>query len=167
MSRDIFIAKVIAPHGLNGEMKVKVEDENDARFIEGRRLYLGRESLPVTVERYRSQGLYGILKLAEFKSINEIDRFRDQLLMADEAELPPLPEGRYYVKDLIGLPVFDQHGRKRGVMKDVLPYDVNDIYVVKTPTGEALIPAVKAIIQSVDLQSGIIVNAIKGLFDEN
>ncbi|MDY3051793.1 MAG: ribosome maturation factor RimM [Ndongobacter sp.] len=166
---DIRIATILAPHGLRGSVKVRVEDENAERFQRGRVLRLSVTHQPVTVSSYRSQGLTGILTLEEFHSIDEVELLRGQELVASEEELPELEEGRYYVKDLIGLSVYDVSGTILGCVQDVLSYASNDVYVVKTPGGkEALLPALRSVVEKIDLENGqMTVRPMKGLFDED
>lgn len=166
---DIRIATILAPHGLRGSVKVRVEDENAKRFQKGRVLRLSATAQPVTVSSYRSQGLTGILTFEEFHSIDEAELLRGQELVAWEEELPELEEGRYYVKDLIGLSVCDVNGTLLGVVQDVLSYASNDVYVVKTPSEkEVLLPALQSVVEQIDLENGqMMIRPMKGLFDED
>ena len=48
--------------------------------------------------------------------------------------------------------VVDQHGAPLGELIDVFPTGANDVYVVKGPQGETLIPATQDTILDVDLE---------------
>src|SRR5258708_23875071 len=71
------------------------------------------------------------------------------MVPADRAE--PLPEGHFYLHDVIGLRAVTAAGEDLGVVSDVLRSPANDIYVV----GNLLIPAVKAIVERIDLAAGL------------
>lgn len=169
MNNSIYVAKIVAVHGLRGAIKVQVEDENPKRFIKGRKLYLGKYDFPVHVESYSSKGLYGILKLEEINSIEEAEKYISSELKTTEEELPKPEEGKYYIKDLIDCRCIDLEENELGILKDVLSYPANDVYVVETPDNKTVyVPAVPAVIKKVDISARkITIDPMKGLFDEN
>ena len=76
-----------------------------------------------------------------------------------------LEEGEYFIADLAGLPVFDaESGREYGKVKEVINRGASDIYVVETPSGETMIPAVPAFVDRVEITKGLFVNPIEGMF---
>jgi 16S rRNA processing protein RimM len=80
----------------------------------------------------------------------------------------PLPEGQYYHHQIIGLEVRTTRGELIGTITNILTGKSNDSYVVQSPKGEILIPAIEDVVQSIDLYKGIItIEAIDGLLDLN
>ena len=80
--------------------------------------------------------------------------------------LADLDEGEYYIKDLIGLEVFDAKDNSPvGVLEDVIQNTAQDIYLIKTKDGsEVLVPAVKEFIKDIDVAAGrIYINFIEGM----
>ena len=80
--------------------------------------------------------------------------------------LADLDEGEYYIKDLIGLEVFDAKDNSLvGVLDDVIQNTAQDIYLIKTEEGsEILVPAVKELIKDIDVEAGrIYINFIEGM----
>jgi 16S rRNA processing protein RimM len=63
-------------------------------------------------------------------------------------DLRALPEGSYYVSDLVGMRVVDEHGKEVGVVRDVLPGPAND--ALELDTG-LLLPLVEDCVRDVDL----------------
>ena len=57
--------------------------------------------------------------------------------------------------DLIGCEGIDTNGRALGKMTDVLQPGGNDVYVIKTPKGEMLLPALKHVVPAIDVKNGI------------
>ena len=55
------------------------------------------------------------------------------------------------VSDIIGFEVFNQTGERLGVLSDVISTGSNDIWVVKYDNEEILIPALKNVIQEVNV----------------
>ncbi|MCK4273929.1 MAG: 16S rRNA processing protein RimM [Dehalococcoidales bacterium] len=80
----------------------------------------------------------------------------------------PLPGGQFYHHQLIGLQVRTIRGEYIGDITDILTGKSNDNYIVRGPTGEILIPAIEDVVQSIDLDAGIVtIEAIEGLLDLN
>jgi len=80
----------------------------------------------------------------------------------------PLPEGQYYHHQIIGLQVRTTQGELLGNITDVLTGKSNDNYIVQGAKGEILIPAIEDVVQSIDLDQGIItIEAIEGLLSLN
>lgn len=166
---DIFVAEIVGVHGLKGALKVNVADENPKRFSKGRTVYLESDRSPLVVMNYQSKGLHGILSLQEITTIDQAESLVGKKLVVPENELLELEEGQYYIKDLIGLDVFDLNQNNLGTITDVLTYAVHDVYVIKTLNDkQAMVPAVKEIVHEISIEDGcVILNPIKGLFDED
>lgn len=80
----------------------------------------------------------------------------------------PLPEGQFYHHQIIGLQVRTTSGEYIGEITDILTGKSNDNYIVRGDTGEILIPAIEDVIQSIDLDTGVVtIEAIEGLLDLN
>ena len=80
----------------------------------------------------------------------------------------PLPEGQYYHHQIIGLQVRTTQGELLGNVIEVLTGKSNDNYIVQGAKGDILIPAIEDVVQSIDLDQGIItIEAIDGLLSLN
>ena len=79
-----------------------------------------------------------------------------------------LPKGTWFIQELFDCTVIDENtGKELGTICDVSETGANDVWHIKTEKGEVLIPAIKQVIVSVDVEEGIIkINPIKGLFDD-
>ena len=65
-----------------------------------------------------------------------------------------LDEDSNFLCDLIGLPGVVSDGRDLGTLKDVMQPGGNDVYVFKGPLGEVLVPALRSVVEKVDLDAG-------------
>ncbi len=78
------------------------------------------------------------------------------------SSLPPLPEGVYRWRDLIGLKVVNLDGYPMGTVKSLLETGANDVLVVKAEIDdkyeirERLIPYTDSAVKEVDLDSKVI-----------
>ena len=80
----------------------------------------------------------------------------------------PLPEGQFYHDQIIGLQVETTGGKYIGYIKDILTGVSNDNFIVKSSSGEVLIPVIEDVIQSIDLAKRIVfIEPIEGLLDLN
>ena len=61
------------------------------------------------------------------------------------------PEESYSVQDLAGCQVYTETSECLGELKDVLPAGGNDVFVVQGAKREYLIPALKTVVQKIDL----------------
>ena len=63
-----------------------------------------------------------------------------------------MPAYTYFIADLIGLKVTDTEGTAYGRITDVLSTGANDVYVVDG--GRLMVPALKKVIERVDVNGG-------------
>ena len=56
-------------------------------------------------------------------------------------------------------------GKVYGTLKDIINRGASDIYVIDTPAGERMMPAVDEFVKEVSLDKGIFVAPIEGMFD--
>jgi 16S rRNA processing protein RimM len=76
----------------------------------------------------------------------------------------PLPEGRYYHDQIIGLQAETSTGEPLGTIVEVLATGSNDVYVARLDERETLIPALKDVVRQIDIAGGrLIVEPVEGL----
>lgn len=100
-----------------------------------------------------------ILKLAGIDSIEVAEGLRGYWVMVPREQAKRLPRGSYYLYQLVGLEVYDTAGEHIGKVDEVITSAANDVYVVRgpgvmDPTGELLVPAIKAVVKKVDVEGG-------------
>ncbi len=134
------------------------------RFDVGSELWIEREADPVKIEHCRWQKGRPVLKLMSIDDRDRAEELRGRYLRVPGSALAALEEGEYYLFQLMGLAVVTEEGRDLGPIKDILQTGANDVYIVDTPTGELLLPAIPDVIKDVDLNSGrITVHLLPGL----
>jgi 16S rRNA processing protein RimM len=153
----IAVAKILAPHGIRGEVKIMPLTDFPERFYETKELML-TETQTWEVESVRPHGAFFLVKFRGFDTPEAWAPFRGRLLHVPENQLVPLPEGHYYIHQIIGLEVFDVDGHSLGIVEDLIQTGSNDVYVVKTSDGkETLVPAIKSVVRSIDISDGRII----------
>jgi 16S rRNA processing protein RimM len=93
-------------------------------------------------------------------------KYRGAIISADKSLLPALQKEEYFYGQLIGLTVYTTDGNVIGTVSDIFETGSNDVYVVKTPDKEYLIPAIHDVIKKIDLQEKrITIQILEGLLD--
>ncbi|MBR6186761.1 MAG: 16S rRNA processing protein RimM [Clostridia bacterium] len=158
LSDFLMIGQVLRPQGIKGLVKVKPETDDPNRFLDLEFVYIKKgdafQKTPVDEISVRDDGVY--LRLNGVKDRDEAEKQRDTVLYVDRAHAVALGEDETFICDLIGCRAVDLRGREIGVVKDVLQPGGNDVYVIKTPKGDMLLPALKHVIPAVDAQNGVI-----------
>lgn len=164
----IKVGRIINTHGIKGELKVFPLTDNLDRFDDLKIVYLGNNKEKVEIEQVKYHKGLVIIKFREFDNINQVLRFKDDFIYIDEEDKVKLPEGHYFIFDIIDCDVYDTEGRKIGIVIDVLQYTSNDVYVVKDQdkNKQYLIPAVKQFIVDIDVDNKkIIIDPIEGMIE--
>ena len=158
--------KITGKHGLLGEVRTEVWLDSIEDFRRLSTVYLDESgNRAMQAERCRPAGNVVLLKLQGVDSPEAANALRGRTLYAKREDLS-IPDGRVLICDLYGLDVFDAKNDQRlGVLSDVIKNPANDIYVIKTDTGEEhMVPAVPAFLSRIDLDAGIWLNVIEGMF---
>ena len=138
MSTDfIEIGKIVAAHGLLGEVRVYPESDFPERFLEPGQRWLLRQGQkePEPIEflggRFMpSKGLY-IIDIAGIENRDQAEVLHGSKLFVQAGDRPHLEAGEYYLLDLIGLTVFNQlTGSNIGKVSTVI-YAGNDLLEVE------------------------------------
>lgn len=168
MQKYLETGKIVSIHGLKGEVKIQPWCDSPEYLCTFKRLYSKSGDRVYEIERIRPQGNMVIAKLKGIDTPEQAQAMRGRILYIDRDDAD-LPEGSYFVADLIGLEVRDESGRSYGVISDVLQTGANDVYEIKSNDGKLYyIPAIPSVILSTDIQGGImVIYPMEGLFDED
>jgi len=172
----VLVGEVATSHGNRGEVKVIPHTEFPERFLDMQevRLFARNDQEPRLIREVESVRFHKgavILKLAGVDSISDAQALRGMYIKVSTDEVVPLPEGTYYIFQLIGLECVTTGGERLGHMIDVLQTGANDVYVVKPPPGltaqkEILIPVLPHVVLEVDLERGqVLIELIDGLLE--
>lgn len=154
----LIIGRITRPHGVRGEVKVRPETDFPERFARLRRVLLLDErtaaARPAGVEAVRRQGGMILLKLAGVDDLEAARALQGWAVAVPWAERVPLPEGSYYLAEVVGLRVRTPSGEALGRVTEVLRTPAHDVYRVAGEAGEVFIPATRQVVRAVDLQRG-------------
>ncbi|BFM39324.1 ribosome maturation factor RimM [Synechocystis sp. LKSZ1] len=160
------IGTIVAPQGIQGELRVLSSSDFPQRFQgQGQRwLQSPQGEPPRAVQLTSGRPIPGknlfVVRLAEVKDRNQAEQLVGYRLLITADDRLPLDDDEYHVADLINLAVYHQaSGAHLGIVVDV--YEAgNTLLEVQLADGEhtppktVLIPFVQAIVPVVDLSQG-------------
>jgi 16S rRNA processing protein RimM len=168
------VGRLTKAHGLKGAIKVELyTDAPERRFVPGAVFTL---QVP-TSSPWHGKTLelielkwYNLQPVAFFKDVSDrsaAETLVKAILWVDQDLAEPSDEeDAWYDHQLVGLAVL-RDGIRVGTISQVDHLPSQDLLHVETPSGEVLVPFVKAIVPSVDIQAGTLtVTPPDGLFEE-
>jgi len=155
----IHIGKITSAAGIKGEVKAFLYSGNSRNIREGITLYTkeNNQKKEYTVENVRDQNRVFVIKLEGIDDRNASEGMRNIPLFISESDLQKLPEGTHYVKDMIGMKVFDRKSNKViGKIVNVLQETPQSIYIIEGKEAkEILIPSVDEFVKKIDMEKNI------------
>ena len=162
----VAVGRINGPWGLRGHVKVTPLTSNPQRLQPGAVLLVeGRLRRVLDVAAPKG---YPCVRFDGYSDRAAAETLRGTLIEIEEAQLPSLPEGEYYVHQLIGLAVVTTDGRALGRLETVLHTAANDVYVVRREGAkDVLLPAIPDVVIAVELDAGrMVIEPLVGLLDE-
>lgn len=161
--------KVVTTHGVRGEMKAQPLCDGAAFLARIKRVYTSAQGGGETaLLGVRAQGN---MLLVRVSGVDTMDAARARVghtyyFAKQDAKLP---EGRYFIDDLLGCAVTDaETGTVYGTITDIDHPAAHDVYTVRRGDGStSLFPAVPEFLDRVDLAARTVyVRPIPGMFDQ-
>lgn len=157
MNDKLTVATVLKPQGILGEVKVKALTDSAEDLKAFKKVLIG--GVQYSVLSVRTSGDFAFLGLKGIADRNAAELLRGKDVEVERGDIPPLPEGRYYIADLIGCEVVTEKGAPLGTVTSVTPART-DIYVIERAGKEITFAAADGVITDIDVEAGkIYVNA--------
>lgn len=160
--------KIVNTHGVRGAVKLESWCNTPYDLAELDRLFIQKDGAVKEI-KVKHASVFKQFVIAELEGINDFDTalaLKNTVVYAAREDFQ-LDDGDYFIADVIGLPVIDANNRTQyGTLKDIINRGASDIYVVDTPYGERMMPAVDEFVKEVDLKKGIFITPIEGMFGE-
>ncbi len=168
-SEYLLVGKVVKPHGLRGEVLVRVLSDNPSRFDDGASLMWGPDAdsvEPVTILSSRNHKGALLVFFEGVNSLEEAELLREWKLFVNVADVDELEdEDAFWEHQVIGLSVVHADGRVLGKVAEVFTRPSQDLWSVDTGSGAVLFPAAKELVVSVDVAAGkVVIDPPEGLF---
>ncbi|MCE2466728.1 MAG: 16S rRNA processing protein RimM [Caldilineaceae bacterium] len=163
------VGRVEKPHGIKGEVGIRVITDNNGRFAPRQILHSthGRSPLTVLSTRRHKQAL--LVRFVEIQDRTAAEALRGAWLSVPEADVPPPAPGTWWIHDIVGSSVTTDAGLYLGVVTDVTATGANDVWEV-SPAPELglgqpiLLPAIREVVTEVDIPGrSVVVHLLPGL----
>lgn len=168
LKKYIEAGKITGTHGIRGEMRLDPWCDSAEFLTSFHTLYLSADGdqkwTKVTCRPHKN---IAIVKVPEITTVEEAEHFCGRMVYISRENVK-LPEGRYFVQDLLGCTVLDAgDGRIYGKITDVSKTGANDVWHITNEKGEYLIPVIDDVVVSVDIDDQkVLIHSMKGLFDD-
>lgn len=168
----LVIGRLIKPHGIRGEMRAAVHTQLPERFTWLEHVFLARDpsdSAPerIAVRSVRFHKGNALMRLGDYETRDELEILRGMWLLVPFEDAIPLDEGEHFHHDLEGLQVITEDREQLGTLVEILETGANEVFVVKGPRGEVLLPNIEEVVLRVDLEAGtMIVHLLPGLLGD-
>ncbi|HYM50134.1 MAG TPA: ribosome maturation factor RimM [Candidatus Limnocylindrales bacterium] len=150
------VGRVLKVHGLDGAVRVESLTDFPDRFRKGAQLDAAGRRLTIAAA-VPGDGVL-IVRFAEIADRTAASALQGAYLTVPLEDARTLPADRFYHFQLVGLQVVKaQTGEPLGRVAEVLEYPANDVLRVTAGAAEVLVPMVRGIVQSIDLERGRIV----------
>ncbi len=154
----ILVGTVGRPHGTGGELLVHSLTDHEERFDAGSELFLGREGsdgkqrVKIVAGRRVQKGV--LVRLEGYDTREQARELSGSLLFISAQDINPPDPGTFYGFQLEGCAVF-AGVKKVGVVINLHESKANPCLEVEPDAGgqEILVPFVKAVILSVDIEA--------------
>ena len=167
----LLVGRVARAHGNRGQVIVNLEtDFPDERFVVGQRLVVGVEGRgePRQIREVRFHQGRPIIALDGIETMNDAEALAGAELWMRAEDMPPLPEGTYRHRELIGCEVRDRQDRVVGRVIGIEGPTERSQLVVEGAKGEVLIPLAAGICVSVEPAAHrIVIDPPEGLIELN
>ena len=152
--------QIVNTHGIRGEVKIVPWADSADFLCQFSTLYI--DGKPVKVLNARVHKNSVIAQLEGVSDVNTAMLLKNKVVHI-RREDANLPEGTFFLADIIGLDVVDEDGVKLGTLKDILSTSRQQVYVVEGER-QILIPAVPEFILETNVDGGYIkVRLIEGM----
>lgn len=156
----IRIAKIVGTHGVKGEIKLEAECDSPEFIKKFKTFYIDKKAYELENSRTHKGRL--LLKLSSVSDLNAAGALKDKAVFISRKDAE-LPEGHYFLQDIIGAEVVDEKAGAIGRLIEFINSPGGIIYVVKGER-EYLIPMNNEFILETDAEKGLIkVRLIEGM----
>ena len=161
--------KIVGTHGIKGMTRVQVWADNNEFLSQFKFVYTDKDGNgKLEISRVQPHGTVALISFKGINTIEQTEKLRGTVIYINRKDAK-LPEGRYFITDLLGCEVFDADTNELlGKITDVSETGANDVWHITRNSKEYLVPAIADVIVSVDTENEkAVIRPMKGIFDED
>jgi 16S rRNA processing protein RimM len=158
------LAEVARPHGVRGEVRLKVYNERSDLLLEVDEVLVrlpGGDEHEVSVDAARRADTSILLKLHSIDDRDRAEELRGAILCARRSLFPPPENGEFYACDLEGARVVTPEGAELGRVRELRTYPSVHALIVAAADGgkDWEVPLVEAFVEDIDVDEALVVLA--------
>ncbi len=161
--------KIVGTHGVKGMARVQLWADNTDFLKQFKYVYTDKNgSGKLEIVRIQPHGTIALIAFRGVDTIELAEKLRNTVIYINRDDIE-LPEGRYFITDLLGCKVYDADTNELlGEITDFSETGANDVWHITKNGKEYLVPAIDEVIISVDTENEkAVIRAMKGIFDED
>lgn len=170
MKQYLETAKIVATHGIRGEVRCQYFCDSAEFLCEFDELYLDKNGeKPVEITRAYPHKNVVIMKIDGIDTVEDAQKLIGKTLYMNRDDVE-LDEDVYFIQDIIGLVVKDiDSGEVYGKISEVYQNGATDVYSIKKENGtELMFPYIDEVVKKIDIEAGeMLIKPLEGLFDED
>ena len=166
---EVTVGRIGRAHGIKGDVFIDVRtDEPGRRFQPGATLLMGEARRPITLSTVKWNRGSLIVSFDGHPDRTAVEKLTGELLhVLVPADERPSDAEEYFDRQLVGLGVLNAAGEQVGSVSEVLHLPAQDVLQIDTTDGERMVPFVKALVPTVDLEAGHVQLAdVDGLLED-
>lgn len=168
MKKFLETGKIVGTHGIKGMVRVQPWCDSGDFLKQFKKIYTDKNGEnKLEIKSVQPHGNIVLMALKGVDSIEAAETLRNKVIFIDRKDAK-LPEGRYFVDDLLGCSVFDADSDELlGEITDISSTGANDVWHITQNGKEYLVPAIDEVLVSVDIEScKVIIRPLKGIFED-
>lgn len=165
------VGRVQRPHGVRGEIKIRIDTHYPEWVAELDVLYIGtdpyeeKDATEYPIKSVRRHGEELLLKFVGVEDRNAADMLRGKLVMMRVDQSEPLDDDEFYTYEIIGMAVYTDDEEYLGDVKEIMETGANDVFILQGGArGTVLIPDIDDVVHTIDPDTRkIIITPLAGL----
>lgn len=159
--------KIVGTHGVRGMVRIQPWSDSCEFLSDFNTLYLDSGKTSVKIKKIQPHGRIVIAQIDGIDTIEQAEALRNKTLYIKRNDAR-LPEGRYFIEELIGCRVFDADTNALlGTLTDVSPTGANDVWHITNEGTEYLVPAIDDVIVDINIDTEtVIIRPLRGIFED-
>lgn len=152
--------EIVNTHGIHGEVRIVPWADSPDFICRFSTLYVDGSARSVRSSRVHKGSVIAALEGVDTVEQAMALKGKTVQIRREDAKLP---DGTFFLADIIGLDVVDEAGNKLGILREVLSPSRQQVYVV-AGEREIMIPAVPEFVLETNIQGGYLkVRLIEGM----
>ncbi len=149
------IGVVRKPHGIKGGLKVSLYsiDLEMLQNLEQLFVNTGSDWKQLTVSSSQGYDDFAIINFQEIHDRTEAEAYRELEIFTLRDDLPALDDDEYYIDDLVGCEVVNEHNEILGKVIEILSPGAHEVLLISNGESETLVPLVDEWVADIDIEA--------------